>query len=140
MNSIIDSLMPAIDSILGVRDTIGAALKPVYFVTRVWSGSEPGDGIAFDIATQMLPSPQIVDLSHNMRLIEGGGVKQGDIMLKLISKNSYPSIDFIWRKSLARNTELFYQVGDYLYQVINVVEKHLTWDAQLRMLSDQTRY
>ena len=139
MSGIIDSLKDCADSILGVRDGIGAALKPVFLFTRQWSGESPGDGIATDEETQVLPSPRVQDFSHSLSLREGGRVQQGDIFLRGISKNSYPDKNIVSCKSPTKRIEKFYRVGDDLYNVISVVEKHLTWSVQLRRLSSQTR-
>jgi hypothetical protein len=136
---VIDSLMPAIDSILGVRDSIGAVIQPVFLVTRTWSGSTIGEGVAHDAEAQMLPSPGLKDFSQDIRLREGGSVKQGDIILTNVSKNSYKEADLDGSSSKA-NVEKLYRVGAKLYQVINVAEKYVTWDVQLRQLSNQTRY
>lgn len=138
--SVIDSLLPNLDTILGVRDSAGLALKPVFLVSRTWSGEAPGDGEAREEVVQMLPTPQILNLSHSVKLTEGGNIRQGDIILKMVSKASFPDYNYIRRKSPSANVELFYQVGEELYHVISVVEKHLTYDIQLRLISDQTRY
>jgi hypothetical protein len=139
VSGIIDSLLPAIDSILGVRDSAGAAISPVYLVTRTWSGSEVGEGTATDVDTRMLPTPGLKNFSQNINLREGGAVKSGDIILKSVSKNSYTLAD-LDGSSPSGNVEKFYLVGTKLYQVINVLESYVTWDVQLRELSNQTRY
>jgi hypothetical protein len=144
---LIDSLLPVTDSILGVRDSIGAVIKPVYFFTRTWfsdSGkttpaTQP-EGFATDATpVQMLPSPQIVDLSQDIRLKEGGAVKAGDIILKGISRSKFVIGD-LDGTTPGRNIEKFFLVGVKLYQVINVKESYLTFSVQLRELTNQTRY
>lgn len=135
---VIDSLLPVIDTILGVRDSIGAVIQAVYFVTRTWSGTQPGDGTAKDVETRMIPSPGLKNFSHDLRLKEGGAIKQGDIFLTHVSRNFLESqLD---GSSPAANIEKFFRVGEYIYQVINVQEKYVTFDVQLRRLSNQTRY
>lgn len=143
---IIDSLMPAVDSILGVRDAVGAVIQPVYLVTRLWfsnaarttPATEIG-GYARDIEAQMLPSPGLKDFSQDIRIKEGGAVKSGDIILQHVSKNSYALADLDGTVSAA-NEEKLYRVGSKLYQVINVREDYVTWHVQLRELTNQTRY
>lgn len=140
MTGIIDGLKDCADDILGIRDDIGAQLKLVYLVTRTWSGSEPGDGTATDAETQLLPTPHVVDYSHNVKIAEGGAFKQGDILLRGISKVAYPAQSSVDLSTEGAGIEKFYRVGELLYKVISIREKHLTWDIQLRKLSDQRRY
>jgi hypothetical protein len=138
--SAIKSLKGCLDSILCVRDSIGAGLAPVFHVTRTWSGKQVGDGKAKDVETQVLPTPRIKDYSHDLRLLQAGTVKQNDLMLKGISKNQYPEEDMINGKSYDKRIERLYRVGEDLYEVISIVEKHVTWDVQLRILSSQERF
>jgi hypothetical protein len=143
---LIDDLKGSIDSVLGVRDSIGAVLKPVYFVTRTWYSDEartvPSEGIggfAKDVEVQMLPSPGIRDYTHDLRALEGGMVKQGDIILENVSGNSYTEAQ-LDGTSASAHVEKLYRVGEVIYQVISVKEKYVTWNVQLRRISDQTRY
>lgn len=140
MSGVIDDILPDVDDILGVRDDIGAALKPVSIVTRNWSGVELGAGDASEFKTPVLPSPRVVEFAHDLRIKEGGAVKQGDILLKMISKNKYPNQSDVDFSGLPPNVEKFYDVGGKLYRPFNVVEKFLTWNVLLRPHSDQTRY
>jgi hypothetical protein len=136
---LIDSMADCSDSILGLRDSIGAVLKPTFLVTRTWTGEISGDGEATDEEEQMLPSPGIKTFEHDLRIQEGGVVKQGDILLRGVSKNKYDQ-ETVERKSAEKRIEKLYRVGDSLYSVVSVVEKQLTWDVLLRRISDQTRY
>lgn len=143
---LIDDLKDSIDDILGVRDDIGAVLQPVYFVTRTWYtdedlttlASEIG-GYAKDEEVQMLPSPGIKDFSHDVRLREGGAIKQGDIILTNVSGNLFSESD-LDGTSPQKYIEKLFRVGPYLYQPINVRQKYVTWDVHLRKLSDHTSY
>jgi hypothetical protein len=137
MTGIIDGLLPNINDILGVRDDIGAALKPVYLVTRTWQGAEPSDGTSVDVVEQVLPSPRIVELSDAYKIREGGAVQQGDIMLKAVSKQTYPDKSVLDGSVDEQNVEKFFKVGDVLYRVINVREKFFTYEIQLRRVSKQ---
>lgn len=136
-----DGLLDCIDSVLGVRDCIGAVLHPVFILTRTWSGERPGDGDAEESEEQIKPTPQVVDYSHDLRLVEGGAVKQGDIVLRGISKARYAEMDLdcSLKEGEKINVERFYLINEKLYTVINVKENHLTWDVQLRKRSDETR-
>lgn len=136
----IDSLKDSSDCFLGIRDDIGASFKKVFLVKRKWSGVEPGDGTAKDVSTALLPTPRVVEFSHTFRVLEGGSVQQGDILLKGISKHKYPSQCQVDGSADGGAIENFYLVGDFLYKVISVTEKLLTWNVQLRKLSSQKKW
>jgi hypothetical protein len=136
---LIAGLMPSIDDILGIRDALGAVIDPVYFVTRTWASGEIGEGSAVDTLEQMLPSPELKNYSQDLRLREGAMVKQGDIILRNVSRNKYTE-DQLDGSTIGVNVERLYLVGDKLYQVINIMKKYVTWDVQLRELSNQRRY
>lgn len=135
--SVVSDLLSNVDSILGIRDDIGAALKEVWLVTRAWRGSEPGDGTYVETKVRMLPSPRVVEYTDQARIREGGAVQQGDIMLKMISKQSFPEAADIDCSSGDASVEKFYEVGGSLYRVVSVTEKHVTWSVLLRKLTSQ---
>lgn len=132
---LLDDLLLVTNDILGVRDSIGAVIHPVYFVTRTWSGSSPGDGTFTDEKVQMIPSPSIQAISHELNAMAGGVYQQGDLLLKSVSKQSYPSEDVVAGKSPAGNIEKFYEINDKLYLAINVRESYITWEIHIRKLS-----
>ena len=139
MSGIIESLLPAVDSILGVRDAAGAVIDPVYFVTRTWSGAEPGEGTAKDVVVQMLPSPALKHYAQDIRLREGGAIKAGDIFLMYVSRNKFKESD-LDGSSDSSSIEKLFKVGSKMYQVINVEKSYLTWNVQLRELTNQQTY
>ena len=146
MSGIVDAFLPCVDSILGIRDNIGALIHPVYLVTRTWftdSGlttpATAPEGYAKDSSVQLLPTPALKDFSQDIRLKDGGSVKQGDIILSGVSKNKYASTD-LDGSLLGANIQLFFAVGVKLYQIINVTEKYVTFNVQIRELSNQSRY
>ncbi len=137
--SIIESLKDCSDAILGIRDSIGADLKKIYVVTRTWSGGEVGEGNVVDSEMILVNTPHIVDLSLNFRALEGGNVKQGDLLLKMVDKQRYPRETFE-PTTLGPGQERFMRIGEQLYTVIAVRERYLQFDIQVRPLSDQRRY
>ncbi len=139
MSGIIDGLLPAIDSILGVRDAVGAVKQPVFFVTRTWDGSQIGEGAPSDVEVQMLPSPGIKDYKQDIRIREGGNIKSGDIKLFDVSGNKFTESD-LDSVTGQPNIERLYRVGAKLYQVISITKSYVTWDIMLRELTNQTRY
>lgn len=133
--SIVDDI-PTND-ILGIRDDIGAALKPVYLVTRTWSGGEPGDGTKADVVVQILPTPRVVEFKHDIRILQGGLFQEGDVLLKGISKETFPTEDLVDGSTSAQNIEKFYRIGNTeLYRVKSVVEKFVTWNVLTERIND----
>ncbi len=140
------AMLKSIDAILGVRDAVGAVIQPVYIVTRTWftdvglttAATQP-EGYAKDLVVQLLPSPGMKSFSQDVRLREGGAVKAGDIILKSVSKNKFKESDLDGSTS-APNIQIFFAIGAKLYQTINVTQKHVTFDVQVRELTNQTRY
>jgi hypothetical protein len=137
MSGIVDDLRSGINDILGLRDSLGVGLKKVYLVTRTWSGSELGEGTKTITKRQILPSPRVVEFMDQYKIKEGGAVQQGDLMLKMVSKQSYPLRSDVDCTSNSENVEKFYEVGGALYRVIMVREKHVVWEIQLRKDSKQ---
>lgn len=135
--SFLDDLRADLNPILSIRDDLGVALKPVYLVTRNWTGEEIGDGTYSDIAVRVAPSPRVVEFFNNFTIKEGGAVQQGDLLLKMISKESYPTQNRIDCTTELANQEKFYKVGVHLYRVIMVKEKQLVWEVQLRKVTKQ---
>lgn len=145
-NGIVKSLLPSIDAILGVRDSIGAIIQPVYLVTRQWytdiglttPASQP-EGYAKDTVVQLLPSPGMKSFNQDVRLREGGAIKAGDIVLTGVSRNKYQQCN-LDGTTPNKGVELLYMLGQTMYQVINVTQKYVTFDVQIRELTDQQRY
>jgi hypothetical protein len=140
MTDFIEDIKAIANDALQAVDEIGAIKSYVYQITRTWTGSEPGDGTATEIKTQILPTPLIYDLSHDLRLVEGGIFKQGDLILRMISQYNYPNENDVNCFSNDSKIEKFYEIDDDLYQVINVRKDYATWNVHVRRLSDQTRY
>jgi hypothetical protein len=139
---IIDSLLPSSESILGIRNLIGAEKARVYFLTRKWGGGEIGLGIPVDKTVEVLPTPHIFSFSQDVRLNEAAGVQQGDIILKNISKNKYQTEDEIETRTNEADIQKFYVIETRgkerkLYQVVEIEEKYLTWNIHIRRQSTE---
>ncbi len=139
MSGIIDDLKPIADSVLGIRDTLGAVIDPVFFLTRTWSGTEVGDGTPVDTLEQLLPSPCLKRYDFDLRLREGGVIKQGDILLKSISLNKYTEAQ-LDGSSPSANVQKFFLVGDKIYESLNCHKRYVTWEVLVRKISNQERY
>lgn len=138
MNAI-ESLKDSIDSVLDIRRQVGADIKRVYMVTRTWSGDQIGSGDVTEEVSEILPVPGVKDYSHSLKMESGGNFKQGDLIIHQISKNKFPLESDVDGSSTETNIENLYKVGEHYYRAISVVEKHLTWNVQVRRLADQTR-
>jgi hypothetical protein len=138
MSGIVDDLKEGLDDILGIRDDIGAAKQEVYFLEYEFSGTELGDGTkTMKSKERMLPTPRVVEFKHQLGIKEGGAVKQGDILLKMVSKAKYPDKATLEFSGLEKNVEKFYEIGGRKYRPIEITEKHLTWSILCRPLSGQ---
>lgn len=133
-----DCLQDSLDCILSVRDDIGATIQPSFIVTRTWSGDRVGDGHFTDETCQILPSPEIVDLSHDLRVQNGGTYKSGDLILKTINKQTYP--EEMLRTDTGKETvEKFIKVGTHFYRTVHIKEKLLTHEIHITKVSqDET--
>lgn len=139
-DTLVDSLRPGLNDILGIRDAIGAKKRDVFLLTRTWSGTNIGEGNFKDETTKVFPTPHLVDYSHSIMLHDGGAVRSGDIIIKSLSKLSYPQakdIDCRVDQDLT-NVQKFYFINNMEYTVIHVKDKYLTWDVQVRKISDET--
>lgn len=133
--------MSCLDKVLGVKDQIGAFKAEVFFVTRTWTGTRPGDGLFEDTESQLLPTPCIRDFSHDVRLKQSGTIKQGDLILTSISRNSYPDEETFRTdiKGKNRNVVKYYRINRHYYRLINIKENFVTWDIHLRKVTIDER-
>ncbi len=132
MTTLIESIRQNLNPILQVRDDLGAEKQLQFIVTRTWSGSSPGDGNPVDSKIAILPSGALIDLSHDKRVREGGNFKSGDILLKMVSKQTFPLESEIDNSTAAKNIEKFYMLGTRLYTVVTIVEDYVWWNVHLR--------
>ncbi len=129
-----ENLLKCSDKILGIREQIGAQLKDVSIITRTWSGRRPGDGTFSDEVLEVKPTPEIVDLSHDVRITNVGAVKAGDLILRGVSRNSFPDELVLRTDTTDKKVEKVYKVGKHFYHVVNIKENLITWDIQIRKI------
>lgn len=125
-----------------IREDLGVSFQEVSIVTRTWSGKHPGDGKATDKLQLIEPRPIIKEMAHDLRLLEGGSVKQGDLIIKGVFKDDYPLVSDAdaQTKTSLKNVEYFYKVNEHYYKSINIKENFTTWDVQVRRIVDNRGY
>lgn len=128
---IVDDVLSQTTGILSLRDKIGAVKEPVYILTRKWVDKK-GMGQYFDTTETIYPTPYVVDYSHKLGVREGGAVRQGDILLKTISKQKYTEESMIDCSVTDDKTEKFYMIKNRLYEVISVTQEYVYWNVQIR--------
>lgn len=127
---IVDDVLSISNDILGLRDELGAIKHHIFILERKWT-EERGKGKFTDTKTQILPTPYLVDYSHDLRLKESGLIKQGDLILKMISKKTYKK-DQIDCSVLDNKTEKYYLIENNLYEVVGITEDYVTYNVQIR--------
>ena len=133
------SISKCLDKALKVREDLGLQKADVFFITRTWNGERVGDNGFSDQTTKVSPIPEIVDLSHDIRVQQGGSYKQGDLILKGFSRNAYPQEQTFRTDTGIKNVEKFIKVGDHFYRTIHIKENLVTWDVHVRKVSqDET--
>ena len=133
-------IQKARESALKVREDLGVSHREVSIIKRVWAGKHPGDGKAKDTVKKISPTPIIKEIAHDIRIMEGGAVKQGDLIISQILKKDYPLESDVDGKSDEKNIEYLYKVGDYYYNCIHVKDKFDTWNVQVRRTVDERGY
>lgn len=127
--SLKDCLGDALDCITSIRDDIGAGIQPVFIVTRTWSGHRVGDGFFTDEECK-IETPEIMDLSHDIRVQRGGAYEAGDLILKTINKQKY-SEEQLRTDTGEETVEKFIKVGPHYYRTVHIKEKFLTYDIHI---------
>lgn len=128
---IVSDVLSVTDEILGLRDELGAEKAQVFIVTRTWA-TEKGVGGYTEQVSQMKPTPYIVDLSHKYQVLQGGAVRQGDLLLKTVSKETYKTEDIVSLRTSDKLTEKYYKINGSLYEVISVTDNYVYWNVQIR--------
>lgn len=132
--SLVSDIRDDVDQILSLRDQIGAVKTPVYIMTRVWADKK-GVGNFVDTFVQVLPSPRIVTFEHSSRIREGGTIQQGDILLKGIAQNLYPTRETVDCSVDSDKLERWYWMNGWLYEVKSAEQKYVTWNVLITKTS-----
>ena len=82
---LVEDLKGIAEDSFAIRDDIGAKKANVWFYEK--------KGENDPVWKQILPTPNIVDLSHNVQLMEGGTVESGDLFLRSIPISKFNEED-----------------------------------------------
>ena len=129
--SILDDVAKDVEDALRTIEDLDIYKSKVYFLTRTWS-ERKGRGAPVDELRKIDPNPFISTLSHSMRIKEGGSAKQGDIFIKYLPKNLFPTEKSVNGKTGNDLVETFYVIDNDLYEVISIEKGYAYWNIQLR--------
>ena len=108
---------------LGILDDIGIKKSNVYWYQKD-EGEEP-------FYSQVLPTPIIQDYSHNIRLLEGGAVQQGDLILTNIPKSIYNE-ESLETATEEGTREKYWVINGLAYTTVRIVRNYLSFNVQIR--------
>ena len=135
MSNLREKLIKSVGCALKIRDDLGVQIADVYIVERSWSGQREGDGELLDTLTKIVPTPQIMDYSHDVRIQQGGSYKSGDLILKSIPLDAYTEEEL--RTDTGDDTTVKYiKVGNHFYRTVHVKEKTVCWDIHITKVSE----
>lgn len=137
--SILDDVAIDVEDALKTIEGLELYKTKVYFLVRTWD-ERKGKDDPVDTFTKINPNPYISDMSHSLRLREGGKVKQGDLFIKYLPKNIYPTEDTVNCSTENELEEKFYIIDNELYEVISVVKGYAYWNVQIRKTSKNKVY
>lgn len=129
--SLLDDVALDVEAALKTIEGLEIYKSKVFFLTRTWK-ERKGRGNPSDVVTKIDPNPYIADFSHSTRIKEGGSIKQGDLFIKYLPKNIYPTENDVNCKSDSELIEKFYVIDDELYEVVSVVKDYAYWNVQIR--------
>lgn len=138
MSDLLECSAEALEAALQTREDLGLAFQKVYLVTRTWSGQNIGDGTYSEKTVQITPTPIVEEHDFDLRLTEGGSIKQGDRIIKKILKSKFPNESDVDTRiqDNSKKVEILYKIGTAYYVVQHILEKALYWDVQVRRVID----
>jgi hypothetical protein len=131
MANLVQDILEIVDDILGIRDELGALKHPIYILTRNWEGQK-GLGTPTDTIEQVLPTPNLVNFSLEQDPNEVGKVAQGQILLKMISKNKYTEKQINGSVDNPESQDRWYYINGQLYEVVSVTEEYVYFNVLLK--------
>ena len=124
---LVDDLKGVVSDAMSIKDDIGAKKANVYFYERNMETDEV-------VWRQILPTPNIVDLSHNVKQIEAGVIQAGDLFLNGIPIQNYNSED-LETASMNENIEKYWVIKESnttrAYTTTHIKRNLLTYDVHI---------
>ena len=125
---LLDDIEGSVADALSVKDDLGLKKANVYFYRKE-------DDEEDATWKQILPTPSIKDFSHDVRLLEGGSVQQGDLILRGFPRSLYSESD-LETATEEGTTTLYWVINDRPYTTVSIVKKMLTWNVQVRRVEN----
>lgn len=134
MPTIRDDIYPVVDAIRDevVDEVAGLRLHDVVVVTRTWSGGERGRGTPTEEPLALTPRPRVRDPNPRERMAEAGRFEDGDRVVDKISV-AYTRAQLDGGQ-IGSAAEVFWTISGVPYRVVQVTEKFLQWEVQLRVM------
>ena len=120
---LVDGLKRTVAEVLAIKDEIGAKKANVYLYKKI--------GAAEPVWTQILPSPTIAEYSLDPRLIAGGEIQQGDLLLRGIPQANYTEEE-LNTATETEGEERYFVVDKRAYTLAHLRKNYLTFDILIR--------
>jgi hypothetical protein len=118
---------------LGVRDRLGLSKAAVSLLTKSWDGKKPGEGSCTESRMEMHPSPTIKDYGHDLRIVEAGAIRQGDLLLKHLDRKL--TREQILNQTDRASVESYWEIDGRLYKAVKEKDEIFYWSVQVRPTS-----
>lgn len=129
-----------IDCALQIVDDLGLNISKIGIFSRSWSEGKLGCGDPSDKVVYFSPTPRLRNISLNHSNKESGLEKRGDTLVRLLSKNQYPTEDLINAVSNDKEIEMYYFINNDLYEVVKVIENVTHWDVLVKRAKKRKLY
>lgn len=129
-----------IDCALETIEDLGLNIAKIGIFTREWSEEKLGMGKPSDSVEYFSPTPRLRTIKQSHSSKEGGLEKRGDLSIRLLSKDLYPTKEKLEVISQEKNKEIYYFINDELYELVEVTE-HLThWNVLVKKAKKRKLY
>lgn len=128
-NGLYNAIIPSLNTILGIREQL-AYKGRVYYVTRTYDAQ----GLTYtDTEVEITPVPNVYERSEIFKNRNFGSGEYGDIVVKSISKATYPDGTVLETKTDPAQPLVnhLYRFKESYYTCIKVKEKLFTWQLEL---------
>ena len=137
MANFVEDIRKSVVDIYGIKDQLGATKEPTFLFLRHWPEGK-GVGQPSLQRKRILPSPTIINLSVARGSTAHGTEKRANIRLRGIPRGKYLYDSEINGQAPDDNSEIFYQVGTYFYNVQAMEKTLVSYAVDLSKI--QTRF